>query len=149
MPGTGGRLGTKLPAPAAITTTGAMISVPASVVSFQRPSASFSSAGRHLAEMELRIERLDLLHQPVGQFLAGDDGQARNVVDRLFGIKLGALAARPVEDVDQMAFEIQQPQLEHGEQADGARADDGDIGFDCRAHSLFHTFAMYEVPNLH
>ena len=107
-----------------------MISVPASVVSFQRPSGSFSSARRHLAEMELRIERLDLLQQPVGQFLAGDDGQARNVVDRLFRIKLGALAARPVEDVDQMAFEIQQPQFEHGEQADGARADDGDIGFD-------------------
>ena len=56
IPGTGGRLGWKLPAPAAITTTGAMISVPASVFSFQRPSASFSSAVDHLAEMELRIE---------------------------------------------------------------------------------------------
>ncbi len=109
MPATGGRLGTKLPPPAATTTTGAMISVPASVVSFQRPSASFSSARRHLAEMELRIERLDLFHQPVGQFLAGDDGQAGNVVDRLFGIKLGALAARPVEDVDQMALRSSSP----------------------------------------
>ena len=130
MPGTGGRLGRKCRAPAATTTTGAMISVPASVFSFQRPSASFSSAGRHLAEMELRVERLDLLQQPVGQLLAGDDGQAGNVVDRLFRIELGALAARPVQDVDQMAFEIEQPQLEHGEQADGAGADDGDIGFD-------------------
>ena len=64
------------------------------------------------------------------QLLAGDDGQAGNVVDRLFRIKLGALAARPVQDVDQMAFEIEQTQFEHGEQADGAGADDGDIGFD-------------------
>ena len=80
--------------------------------------------------MELRTERLDLLHQTIGQLLAGDDGQAGNVVDRLFRIKLGALPARPVEDVDQMAFEIEQPKLEHGEQADGARADNGDIGFD-------------------
>ena len=93
---------------------------------------------RHLVEMELRIERLDLLQQPVDQLLAGDDGQARNVIDRLFRIKLGALAARPVQDVDQMAFEIQQPQLEHGEQADGARADNGDICFDRRAQGYSH-----------
>ena len=85
--------------------------------------------------MELRIERLDLLQQPVDQLLAGDDGQAGNVVDRLFRIELGALAARPVQDVDQMAFEIQQPQLEHGEQADGACADDGDICFNGRQRS--------------
>ena len=80
--------------------------------------------------MELRIEGLDLLHQPVDQLLAGDDGQARNVVDRLFGIKFGALAAGPVQDVDQVAFEVEQAQLKHGEQADGARADNGDIRLD-------------------
>ena len=85
---------------------------------------------RHLVEMELRMERLGLLHQPVGQLLAGDDGQAGNVVDRLFRIKLGALAARPVQNIDQMAFEVQQPQLEHREQADRAGSDDHDIGFD-------------------
>src|SRR5579863_988919 len=77
--------------------------------------------------MKLRIERLDLLHQPVDQLLAGDDGQARNVVDRLFGIKFSALAARAVENVDEVALEVEQAQLKHGEQADGARADDGDI----------------------
>ena len=36
----------------------------------------------------------------------------------------GALPARPVANVDEMAFEIEQAQLEHGEQADGTRADD-------------------------
>ena len=80
--------------------------------------------------MELRVERLDLLHQAVDQFLARHDGQAGNVIDRLFRIKLGALAARTVQDIDEMAFEIQQSQLEHGEQADGARANNDDIGFD-------------------
>ena len=97
--------------------------------------------------MELRIERLDLLHQPVDQFLAGDDGQARNVINRLFGIKFGALTARPVQDVDQMAFQVQKTQLKNGEQADGARADDGNIRLDrlarISAHGLrsreFHT----------
>ena len=57
-------------------------------------------------------------------------GNAGNVVDRLFGIELGALAARAVEDVDQVALQIDQPELEHGEQADGAGADDDDVGFD-------------------
>ena len=130
MPGTGGRFGTKLPPPAAITITGAVSTVPASVASCQRPSASLVSAARHLAEMEVRVKRLDLLQQPVRQLLAGDDRDAGNVVDRLFGIELGALAAGAVEDVDQMAFQIQQSELEHGEQADGTGADNDDIGLD-------------------
>ena len=41
MPAIGGRLGTKLPPPAAMTTTGAAMSTPASVDSSQRPSGSF------------------------------------------------------------------------------------------------------------
>ena len=74
------------------------------------------------------VERLDLLHQPVGQLLAGDDGQRRNVVDRLFRIEFGALAADLVEDVDEMALDVEQAQLEHGEQPARARPDDDDIG---------------------
>ena len=35
----------------------------------------------HLNEMECRAERLDLLHQLIGQALAGDEGNAGNVVD--------------------------------------------------------------------
>ena len=98
--------------------------------------------------MELGAEGLDLLHQPVGQFLAGDDRKARNVVDGLLGIELGALPARPVEDVDQMGLEVQKTQLEHGEQPDRARADNGDICFDGCAHALFHTIESYEDWNL-
>ena len=121
-----------------------MISVPASVRHFPFAVGQLFQPRHHLAEMELRIEGLDLLHQLVHQLLAGDDGHARNVIDRLFRIKLGALAAGAVEDVHQMAFQIEQPQLEHGEQADGARADDGDVGFDGGGshdlvQGLFHT----------
>ena len=74
--------------------------MPASVTRRKRPSASCCSCVDALAEMEGRAERLDLLQQPVGQLLAGDDRQRRNVVDRLLGIELGALAAGLVEDVD-------------------------------------------------
>ena len=83
-----------------------------------------------LAIVEFRRERRDLLLQIVDQPLPGDDREAGNVVDRLFRIELGALPAGPVENVDDVAFEIEQPQLEHGKQANGARANDDDVGFD-------------------
>ena len=44
--------------------------------------------------------------------------------------------AGTIQNVDQMAFEIEQPQLEDGEQADGTCADNGDISFDGGSHSL-------------
>ena len=116
-------------------------------IGFHFPFAAgqFFQPRHHLAKMKLRVEGLDLRHQLVHQLLAGDDRDAGNVVDRFFGIKLGALAAGAVEDIHQMAFQIEQPQLEHGEQANGARADDGDIGFnggasgDRRVQRVFHT----------
>ena len=80
------------------------------------------------------MERLDLLHQPMGQFGAGDDGQRRNVIDRLFRIKLGALAARPVENVDDMAFDVEKAQFENREQPAGAGANDDRIGRDHVGH---------------
>src|SRR5439155_15472880 len=55
---------------------------------------TFLKRGYHLIEVELRMKRLDLIEQPVGQFATGDHRHARNVVDRLLWIELGALAAR-------------------------------------------------------
>ena len=128
MPGMGGRFGTKLPPPAAMTMTGATRTLPVSVVSRHLPSSRLVQRRRHLAEMEDRLERLDLLEQPVGQLLAGADRDARNVVDRLLRIELGALAARPVENVDQMGFQLGQAELKHGEQADRACANNDNVG---------------------
>ena len=62
------------------------------------------------------MERLGLIQQALGELRAGDDRQAGNVVDRLFGIKLGALAARPVENVDDMALDIEQAEFENRKQ---------------------------------
>ena len=56
--------------------------------------------GDFLAQVQRRIERRDLLQQPVDEFLGAADGQRRNVVDRLVGIQLGALAAGRAERID-------------------------------------------------
>ena len=86
--------------------------------------------------MELRIERLDLLQQRIDQTLRAGHGNARNVVDRLFRIKLGTLPADLVENVDEMRFHIEQAELEHREQADRAGADDDNVGFDRFDHNV-------------
>src|SRR5215213_4287825 len=88
----------------------------------------------HLVEMEGRVERLDLLHQSVGQALAGDEWNTRNVVDRLFRIELGALPAYLVEDIDKMRLDIQQAQFEHGKQSAWTGPNDQHIGFDWFGH---------------
>ena len=86
--------------------------------------------------MKLRIERLDLRQQPVGDLLSGDNRQPGNVVDRLVGIELPALAAGLVEDVDEVRLDVDEAQLENGKEADGAGADDDGIRFD-RAAGLW------------
>ena len=83
-----------------------------------------------LGKVKVRPERLDLFHQPVGQFLTADDGEAGNVIDRFFRIEFGALAARAVEDVDDVRLDVEQSEFEHGEKPARARADDHAIGFD-------------------
>src|SRR5262249_52238747 len=88
----------------------------------------------HAVEMELRIERLDLLHQRVDQALCRRVRDARNVVDRLFGIKLGTLPADLVEDVDEMRLDVEQAKFEHREQPNRARANDQYVGLDGIAH---------------
>ena len=90
----------------------------------------------HLAEMEGRMEGMDLLHQLLDQPLAGDDRIAGNVVDRLLRIELGALAARLVENVDERAADVEQAKLEDGEQPDRAGADDDHVGLDDLAGAI-------------
>ena len=83
------------------------------------------------------MEWLDLLQQRLGEALAGDEGNARNVVDRLFRIEFGALTADLVEDVDQMRLHVQKAQFEHGEQSAWTRTNNQHIGFDRFAHVSF------------
>ena len=99
--------------------------------------------GHFLAHVELRVERLRLLQQAVDQLLRAAHGQRGNVIDRLLGIQLAALAAGMLERVDDVGANAQQAELEDLEQAAGAGADDDRIGLDgavdavgCRATLL-------------
>ena len=84
--------------------------------------------------MKRRTERLDLLHELIDQPLRRNLRDRRNVVDRLLGIELGALAADLVEDVDEVALDVEQAKLEHGEQPDRACADDQHVSLDGITH---------------
>ncbi len=99
----------------------------------------------HLFEMERRMERLDLRQQILDEALARHHRMSGNVVDRLFGIKLGALAAGARKDIDQVALNIEKPQFEHREQARRARANDNNIRFDRLFHSLLLKMASYRT----
>ena len=74
--------------------------------------------------MKRGVERLGLLQQPVDQFLGAADRQRRDVVDRLVGIQLGALAAGLRQGIDDVGVDSEKPELEDLKQSHGACADD-------------------------
>ena len=80
--------------------------------------------------MELGAERLDLVHQLVGELLPGDHRQAGDVVDGLLRIELRALTAGPIEDVDDMRLNVDETELKNGKKADRPCAHDNGIGAD-------------------
>ncbi len=92
MPGIGGRLGWNEPPPAATITTLHSNILPASVVTRNSGSPMRSMVCTISPKWNCGPERLDLLEQSLGQAIAGHHRDAGNVVDRLFRIKLGALA---------------------------------------------------------
>ena len=57
-------------------------------------------------------------------------GKPGNVVDRLVGIELPALAAGLVEDVDDVRLDVDEPQLENRKEANGAGTDNDGIRLD-------------------
>src|SRR5882672_5185637 len=83
-----------------------------------------------LSEVKGRVKRLDLLQQPVDEFLGAAHRQRRNVVDRLVGIELGALTAGMGERVDDVRRDPEQPELEDLEQPARSCADDHDVALD-------------------
>ena len=82
-----------------------------------------------MTEVKRRREGFDLFHQTVDQFLAGADRHRWDIVNRLFRVQFGALAARLVENIDKLAGKVQEPQLENREQATRAGADNDYIAF--------------------
>ena len=77
--------------------------------------------------MEFGAKRLDLLQQPVDQFLGAHDGKRRNVIDRFFRVQLRALATWLLQRVDDVRFDIEQSKFKDLEQADRAGSYDDDV----------------------
>ena len=97
--------------------------VPAEVSTAKRPRSGLATLVDLLAKVEAGVKGLDLLEQPVDQFLRTADRNRGNVVDRLVRIELGALAAGMRERIHDLALHAEQPELEHRKKANGTRAD--------------------------
>ena len=135
MPGIGGRLGWNEPPPAAMTTI--LLSNTLALIGLhpKQRIADLLDRLHHFIQMILGIEGLDLLQQSVDQTLRAGIGDAGNVVDRLLGIKLGALSADLVENVDELTLHVEQAKLEHGKKADRSGADNDNVSLDRLTHS--------------
>src|SRR4028118_1121058 len=101
----------------------------------------FSSRRRHTISVSAFLlnrssDLLDLPHQVLDETLARDDRETRNVVDRLLRVKLRALAADLRQDVDQVRLDVEEAELEHGEEADRPRPHDDDVRLDVVGHAL-------------
>ena len=90
----------------------------------------------HLLEVKGRMEGFDLREKIVDKALAGDHRMAGDVVDRLFRIQLRTLAAGARQNVDEMAFDIEEAEFEDREQTGWTCADDDDVRFDALFHAL-------------
>ena len=94
---------------------------------------SFDPAAEEARDVEGGDLRLE-----VGDEVAGlDRGVGGDVVDGFLGVEGGALAADFGEGVDEKGAQLEHAALEGGEEADGACADDGDVGFECLAHGAY------------
>ncbi len=95
---------------------------------YEKPASGLRrDFGDFLAQVEGGVEGLRLFEQPVDQFLGAADRQRGNVVNRLVGIELRALAADLVEGIDDVGADAEKPELEDLEQSDGTRTDDDDF----------------------
>ena len=80
-----------------------------------------------MPQMVLRLEGCGLLGKAVDEFGGIDARIARDVIDRLFRVERGALAARRRQRVEDGAAHLEHAAFEHGEKPDRAGADDRDI----------------------
>ena len=80
--------------------------------------------------MECCAKRLDLLEQLVSQLLACANRYGRNVINRLVGVDLNALAAGIGEGVDHVGLDLEQTQLKSLKKARRAGSHNDGIGFD-------------------
>ena len=80
--------------------------------------------GHLLAQMKGGFEGLGLFQQSIDQFLRPADRQRGNVINRLIGIKLGALAAGLAQGIDDVSADPKQSEFEYLEKTNRAGAND-------------------------
>ena len=80
------------------------------------------------------MKRRDLAFEARHEIARVNSGMAGDVVNWLFRIQRGALAAHFGQCIDQHAGELQHPEFEHREQANRACADDRNIRIDLACH---------------
>ena len=78
--------------------------------------------------MIVGMKRCGLGQQLVNQFNGFDVGIGRNVENRFFRVQSRALAPGHIQNIHHVAFEPQHSALKHREQANGAGANDDNIG---------------------
>ncbi len=86
--------------------------------------AQHPQLGHFLAQVKGGLERFGLLQQSIDQFLRPADRQSGNVVNRLIGIELGALAAGLAQGIDDVRADPQQSEFEDLEKTNGPGAND-------------------------
>ena len=80
------------------------------------------------------IRVLSGLTRPEAAFNAGVLLAGQGRTEEAIVMYQRALAARPIQNVDQMRFDIEQAEFEHGEEPDGAGPDDHCVGRDGFSH---------------
>ncbi|HVF15862.1 MAG TPA: hypothetical protein VNA21_03095, partial [Steroidobacteraceae bacterium] len=98
--------------------------------------------GDLLTHMELRVEGPGLLQESIDEFLSTAHWQRWNVVNRLLGIELTALATRMFERVDDVRRNAEQSQLENLKQPAGTCADDDYVGLNGAFDGAFRLIAQ-------
>ena len=104
-PGTSSLRGWNEPTPPAITTAPASNTVRRAGHDAEAAVLLTLDLRDFLAEVQARAERPDLLEQPIGQLLARAHRHGGNVVDRLVGIQLDALAAGRLQRIDDVRLQ--------------------------------------------
>src|SRR5262249_15616236 len=88
----------------------------------------------HFLQVKGRAERLDLRQQGIADALPSDVGNARNVIDRLLGIELRALATDLVENVDDVRLHVEETELKYRKEPAWSGPDDEHVALDGFCH---------------
>ena len=99
----------------------------------------------HLVQMEIGLERTELLREALDELVRSHHRKRGDVVDRLLRVERGALPANLRQRVHHVRVDPEQPQLEDLEQAARAGADDDHVGLDAHADAVLPVLWQIEI----